>query len=108
MRGRVHRHAGGTESGSRGLERQVKGLDWTLRQWAPQRILSWGWGGGVEGAREEPGAGYGGQQTGLRCGLWDWTEGGEFNGRLPGTGRAPTSHLDPRVTPLGSHWPSAM
>ena len=43
-------------SGSRGLEHQGKGLDWILRQWEPQRVLSRGWGGGMEGAREELGA----------------------------------------------------
>ena len=53
----MHSHGGGTGSGSRGLEHQVKGLDWILRQWEPQRILSRVGGGGcMEGAREELGA----------------------------------------------------
>ena len=43
----MHSHGGGTGSGSRGLEHQVKGLDWILRQWEPQRILSRVGGGGA-------------------------------------------------------------
>lgn len=56
----------------------------------------------MEGAREELGAGLWRTADWLRCGLWDWTEGGEFNGRLPCTGKGTHISSGPQgVTPLG-------
>lgn len=109
----AHSHGGGTGSGSRGLEHQVKGLDWILRhpKWEPQRILSrvgGGGGGAWKGlerswgpAREDSRPGSGGVSgIGQRE--------AQVNRRLPSTGGAPTFHLALRVSPSGSHWPSVL